>query len=395
MKSVPAYERDPYLQALQTEIVEVGVEAGRPFALLADTVLYPEGGGQPSDRGWVGEVAVLDVQWCEGQIRHYLEKTARTGFVAVRLDWRRRFDHMQQHTAQHLLTALAHDRFGWPTTAFHLGEQVCDIELDVPELAPVELDMLEETAAEEIRAARPVSVRHVSPEDLAALAVRTRGLPADHHGDVRLVEIVGVDLNTCGGTHVRSTAEIEVVKLLGTESMRGGTRLFYVAGGRLRRRLAAHEARSARLRSLLGAPDAEIVAAAEARLEQGRATEKRVRTLEEELAAAFAEALSAREGGVVSLHLEGKDAAFLQRVAKRLAAPGKAALLTASAAEGGFFVLAAGEGVALDVQAAGRQLVELLGGRGGGSGRTFQGKVPSLAARERALERLAALIDGA
>jgi alanyl-tRNA synthetase len=177
--------------------------------------------------------------------------------------------------------------------------------------------------------------------------------------------------------------------------MRGGTRLFYVAGRRLRRRLGSHEARSARLRSLLGTPDTEIVAAVEARLEQGRATERRIRTLEEELAAAFAEALSAREGRVVSLHLEGKDAAFLQRVVRRLAAPDKAVLLTASAVEGGFFVLAAGESVSLDVQAAGRQLAELLGGRGGGSGRTFQGKVPSLAARERALARLAALIDGA
>ncbi|HVN30636.1 MAG TPA: alanyl-tRNA editing protein [Thermoanaerobaculaceae bacterium] len=394
MHTVPAYERDVYLQELETEVAETGVEDGRPFAVLTDTILYPEGGGQPADRGSLGEIAILDVQRREGGIRHYLERPAQPGPVTVRLDWRRRFDHMQQHTGQHLLTALAHDRFGWPTTAFHLGEQVCDIELDVPALAPIQIEMLEESAAEEIRAARPVTSRHARPDDLERLGVRTRGLPAGHHGDVRLVEIAGIDLNTCGGTHVRSTAEIEAVKLLGTEFLRGGTRLFYIAGGRVRHRLASHEARSARLRSLLGTPDAEIVAAVEARLEAGRATEKRIRALEEELAAAVAEALATRPDRVVSVHLEGKDTAFLQRIAKRLTVTEKAALLTASGTEGGFFVLVAGETVNLDVQAAGRELAGIMGGRGGGSGRTFQGKVASLADREAALHRLTSLVGG-
>jgi len=394
MKHAPRFEHDAYLKELATDLVETGVEDGRPFAVLADTVLYPEGGGQPADRGSIGEIAVVDVQRREGAIRHYLERPAERGPVTVRLDWRRRFDHMQQHTGQHLLTALAHDRFGWPTTAFHLGEELCDIELDVPALAPLQIEMLEEVVAAEIRASRPVSVRHVAPEDVGSLDVRTRGLPPGHRGEVRLVEIAGIDLNTCGGTHVRSTAEIEAIKLLGTEPMRGGTRLFYVAGGRVRRRLGAHEARTARLRSLLGTPDEEIVAAVETRLEQGRVTEKRVRALEEELAAALAEAMAARPDRVVSVHLEGKDAAFLQRVAKRLSGSDKAVLLTAGAGEEGFFVLVAGTGVALDVQAAGREIAEAMGGRGGGSGRTFQGKVSSLAAREAALARLLARLGG-
>ena len=394
MKHTPTFERDPYLKELTTTVVLTGFEGNRPFAVLADTPLYPEGGGQPADRGVLGDTAVVDVQRREGDIRHYLETPVEPGPVTVRLDWRRRFDHMQQHTGQHLLTAVAHDRFGWPTTAFHLGEQVCDIELDVPGLAALQVEMLEEAVAGEIRAARPVSVRHVSPENLTTLNVRTRGLPPGHQGEVRLVEIAGIDLNTCGGTHVRSTAEIEAIKLLGTEPMRGGTRLFYVAGGRVRHRLTVHEARTARLRSLLGAPDEEIVTAVEARLELGRGTEKRVRALEEELAAALGEALAARPDRVVSVHLDGKDAGFLQRVAKRLSASDKAALLTATTGDQGFFVLVAGEGLGLDVQAVGREMAEAMGGRGGGSGRTFQGKLATLAGRETALARLVALVSG-
>jgi Ser-tRNA(Ala) deacylase AlaX len=395
MRHLYGFEHDAYLQELATEVVETGFDGEQPFAVLADTILYPEGGGQPADHGTISEVPVVDVQPREGAIRHYLERPVEPGPATVRLDWRRRFDHMQQHTGQHLVTAIAHDRFGWPTTAFHLGEQVSDIELDVPGLAPLQIEMLEEAVAAEIRAGRPVVIRRVSPEALAGLDVRTRGLPSGHHGEVRLVEIAGVDLNTCGGTHLRSTAEIETIKFLGTEAMRGGTRLFYVAGGRVRHRLAVHEARAARLRSLLGTPDEEITSAVEARLELGRADEKRMHALEEELATFLAETLAARPERVVSVHLEGKDASFLQRVAKRFSGSDKVALLTASVSEQGFFVLVAGPGVAFDVQAAGREMAEVVGGRGGGSGRTFQGKTGSLAAREAALARLRALVNGA
>ena len=394
MRHIFSFEAEPYRRELNTRVVEVGREGERPFAVLEDTILFPEGGGQPADRGSIAGVAVLDVQRREGAVRHYLEQPVATGDAAVKLDWRRRFDHMQQHTAQHLLTALADDRFGWPTTAFHLGEATCDVELDVPSLAPVELELLEETVAAEVRAALPVTSRRVHPEALAKLQVRTRGLPAGFTGDVRLVEIAGVDLNTCGGTHVRSTAEIEAVKLLGVEPLRGGTRLHFVAGARLRRRLGAHETRSAALRALLGAPDDELAAVAEAKLGQLHAGEKRLRAAEEELAGALAEALAARPGAVVAAGFEGKDAAFLQRLARQVAAaaPDKVALLTTAAGGGALFALAAGEAVTADLQALGREVAALLGGRGGGAGRAFQGKAASLAALPRAVERLAAAL---
>ncbi|MDD5562821.1 MAG: alanyl-tRNA editing protein [Thermoanaerobaculaceae bacterium] len=390
MHELPAYERDPYMKELTTQILETGAEGGRPFAVLADTVLYPEGGGQPADLGWLGEVEVVDVQRRERTVRHVLARPVEPGPVTVRLDWGRRFDHMQQHTGQHLLTAVAADRFGWPTTAFHLGERVCDVELDVRPPAAAALAALEEAVAERIRAALPVSTRRVNPAEFATLAVRTRGLPAGHAGDVRLVEIAGIDLNTCGGTHVRSTAEIEAIKLLGVEPMRGGTRLAFVAGGRVRARLGAHEARNTRLRALFGAPDEELAAVAEAKLEQLQAAEKRTRGLEEELAGAVAATLAAEREGVVSAHFEGRDAAFLQALARRFVAgaPAKAALLTASDGDRSSFALAFGEDLHLDVQAAGREVAVLLDGRGGGSGRIFQGKAGSLERRAGAVARL-------
>ena len=393
MRVLPLYERDPYLAECRAEVVSSGDEDGRFFAVLSDTVLYPEGGGQPADRGFLDETPVVDVKRTGGVIRHFVGRPVATGPVTVRLDWARRFDHMQQHTGQHLLTAVAQDRFGWPTTAFHLGETVSDIELAVSRTGPERLRALEEAVAAEIRAARPVTARHVSPEEFAALPVRTRGLPEGHAGSIRLVEIEGIDLNTCGGTHLRSTAEIELIAFTGAEAIRGGVRLFFAAGGRARARLAGHEERNAALRKLLGAPDDGLVAAVEERLERLKEAGRILRAKEEEEAEAKGLALATGPARLVRARFPGQGAAFLGLVSKsfQAAAREKVALLASSDESGAYFLLAAGPDAPLDVQAAGREMAALLGGKGGGSGRLFQGKGPSLDAFDSAFARLSQL----
>lgn len=392
MQPFPAYERDPFCRALDTRILGSGQDGARPFVLLEDTLFYPEGGGQPCDFGTVNGQQVLDVQKVAGEIRHYLERVLPEGPATLALDWARRFDHMQQHSGQHLLTAVAQDQFHWATTAFHLGGAVCDIELDAPAIGPGALERLEEAVAEAIRARHEIRARRVTAEAYALEAVRSRGLPEGHTGDIRLVQIAGVDLNTCGGTHLHHTGELEALKLLGTESIRGGTRLFYVAGGRVRRRLAAHEQRNAALRTLLGAPDEDLVPALQIKLDQLLALERRHRKLEEEVAEHLAAALAARTGPLVEAHLEGKDAGFLQKLARGILAaePTKAVFLTTESGGSGLFLLAAGEGSTLEVATVGKAVAAALGAKGGGSGKSFQGKAPSLAARVEALALLQA-----
>jgi alanyl-tRNA synthetase len=387
--SPPAYEREPYRTALDASVLASGDEAGRPYVVLDDTILFPEGGGQPQDHGFLNDIEVLDVQKKGGEIRHYVSAPVAPGPVRVRLDWDRRFDHMQQHTGQHLLSAVAQDRFGWQTTAFHLGPEVCDVELDVRALSPADLEALEEAVAAEIRAAHAVLPRRVTIDEFRALPVRTRGLPEGHAGDVRLVEIEGVDLNTCAGTHLSNTAEIEVVALLSVEPLRGGTRLFFVAGRRARRRLTRHEERNAALRKSLGAPDAGLVDAAKAKLDQLSETQRALRRAEEELAVAAAEAALAARARVVHAHFEGRDMAFVQTVARRFAekAGARAALLTATREGQHVFALGVGDGFG-DAQALGREIASLFEGKGGGSGRVFQGKAPGLSGVDRALKLL-------
>jgi len=385
-----AYESDAYLTILDTEVVEVGESDGVPFAVTADTIFYPEGGGQPADRGTLAGVGVVDVRKESGAVRHLLAAPAEKGPARLVIGWPRRFDHMQQHTAQHLITTVAQRVFGWPTLAFHLGPSVSDIELDVPGLEQDQLDALEDAVAEEIRAGRQVSSRYARQDQMGELGVRSRLLPEGFEGELRLVEIEGLDLNTCGGTHVRNTAEIGTVAILGTEPMRGGIRIFWVAGDRVRRRMAAHEARNLELRALLDSADDDLPDVVELRLAREKDLAGENRRLVTELATAVAEELLADGGPVVSGHWQRHDMAFLQQLAKILLAraPERVALLAAGPEDDGVFLIVAGETTGLDLGPVGAGVASILGGRGGGRIPFYQGKATALDRLDEAVEYL-------
>ncbi len=405
--NTPAYERDPRLRELDTEVLAVGRHGDRDWAVLADTIFYPEGGGQPADHGTLGPATVLDVSRTEEDgVRHFLSQPVSAGPTRLVLDWGRRFDHMQQHTAQHLLTAVAADRFRWPTTSFHLGDRLCNIELGAANVSANDLERLEVAVATEVRAARPVTTRRVSLEEYQRLEigglevgglevggfeVRTRGLPKGHRGDVRLVSIEGIDTSTCGGTHLTHTGEIEAVKLLGTEPMRGGTRLSWIAGGRVRQRLAETEQRNTEMRALLECSDDELQGLVVQRLATLRAQSRRIKELTGRLADIEGRALGADGRPVAAAHFDDADGAFLQLVARQFLAgepgPARVALLTATNDAGSSFVVATRD-PGLDAAALGRRVAEVLEGKGGGAGNLYQGRAKAPQQRGRALEGL-------
>jgi len=374
------YETDAYARTLDTVVVRAFEDSGRHCVVLEDSILYPEGGGQPSDRGRIGSANVLDIAKGRDGDKHIVDRALEPGPVSVALDWVRRFDHMQQHTGQHLLTAVAHGSFGWATTAFHLGPELCDIELDAPQITPQQRHDLEEAVMGEIMAARSVTASWVSLEEYKTLNVRSRGLPDGHQGDVRLIEIKDMDVNTCGGTHLASTSELECVKLIGAEPAPGGSRLIFVFGKRVRARLDAHEQRNHALRTILGRPDEGLVAAVEKHISLEKELERSLRSADEELAALYAKTFTAENKTFLTHHFENKDATFLQKVVRQLldAASDRLVFLTAEKDGGAFFSLAAGNTCGADVPRLGREVAAILNGKGGGSGRQFQGKFTDL-----------------
>lgn len=367
-------QRDPRARSAVVEVRRVTPRDGRFHALTDDTPLYPEGGGQPRDHGTLAGREVLDVSRTpEGPV-HVLAEPVALGPAEAVVDWARRWDHMQQHTAQHLLTAVLQDAFGWATTSFHLHPGLaatCDVELagDVPADA---LPALEERVAAELRAARRVSVEECLPDALAGLGVRTRGLPAGHEGPVRLVRIDGLDLNTCGGTHVASTAELEAVALLGVERLRGGTRLSFVAGGRVRAHLREAVAGLRAAAALLSRPPREVPEGVERLLAEQKALVQLRDSLGAELAEVAAAGL-APGPGVRHLHRAAGDLPWANAVAARAtsAEPALRLLVTVGPDDDAGFVLAGPAPWVAEVKAG---LLAALGARGGGPPGRLQGK---------------------
>lgn len=389
MKTAPAYQRDAYRRELETGVVACRPGPGERFLVqLEDTVLYPEGGGQPSDRGWIGEMSVLDVHRRSGRIVHVMERPLPEGAeVVVRLDWDRRFDHMQQHTAQHVLTVLASEHLDWTTTGFGIGPEVSYIDLDVKTPEASDLRRLEEFAAAEIRAARPARVRWTSRDEMEELPVRSRRLPGELEGSVRLVEIEGLDLNTCGGTHVGNTSEVEAICLVATAAMHGGTRVSWVAGGRVRRRMAAREALLSELRALTGARDQELASVIRLKLEQLGEAGAELRRLCERLASVLVDELQREAGPVVARQLDDPDLVWTA-AAELAGSPGANAYLLTS--PDGALALALAEEAPADVTALGPVVAEILDGKGGGRDRLFRGKASR---PERLAEAARALAD--
>ena len=383
--SLQPCQRDAYASFGWSTVVSCApIDDGRYNVVIDSSVLYPEGGGQPADRGSIAGVSVVDVQ-SDASGRVHLTTTAPVaeGEAEVRVDMVRRFDHMQQHTAQHLITAVAQDRFGRATVSFHLGARVSSIDLDGP-LTEAQVEALEVAVNNELRLNRPVLQRVVSLGEYQALQVRSRGLPDGYEGDVRLIEIAGLDVNTCGGTHVSQLGELQVVHLIGTETVRGGARLSYVAGGRVLARLRADTARSRALNRSLKCGPEEHLTQVQRLLDDAKAGGRARRHLLGELAVAIGGRLGAESPSApVHLHRPEPDLGFLRSIADAAREGGlTGALLLTGGAEAGVFLL---DAEPAEVAVLGPRVAAALDGRGGGRGRRFQGKATRLEAASAAL----------
>src|ERR1700732_433877 len=203
------YFDDSFLREFDAHVLSCEPEghngAAAWAAALDSTGLYPTAGGQPHDLGKRGDANVLDVRDEEDEIVHVTDRELEPGAIHGCIDWMRRMDHMQQHTGQHLLSAMFQERFGRPTISFHLGAEICTIDLRGPEPTDEILEGAEHAANLIIQEDRPINVRYGTAEDLAELGVRKE---VEREGILRAIEIEGADLQPCGGTHVNRTAQI-------------------------------------------------------------------------------------------------------------------------------------------------------------------------------------------
>jgi alanyl-tRNA synthetase len=372
------YYLDPYARAFDGTIVSVTSLNGGPAVVLDRTAFYPTSGGQPHDLGTLNGVPVVRVEEDDaGDVLHGVERALERGPAHGEVDWGRRFDHMQQHTGQHVLSA-AFDRVGQaPTVSFHLGPERSTIDL-AREPSPQQIAAAELEANRIVWEDRAVGIRFASAEEAARLPLRKE---SRRGGTLRLIDVTDFDLSACGGTHVARTGEIGVIAIAGWERFKSGLRVEFVCGGRaLAAFRALREIVSAGARALT-APPSELPASIERLQAEAKDRARALKILQEKLAAHEAEALarSAERVGsarvaVAALSDAAWDAGAVKAIASAIAArPGHAAVVLGPPASGSPLVVARAADVDVDAAALLRAIVARFGGKGGGRPDLAQG----------------------
>lgn len=370
------YYEDATLLDFDARVV-AAVEApdGRPGVVLDRTAFYPTSGGQPFDTGTLGRVRVVEVIDREdGTILHVVDGEVPPGPVHGSIDGARRFDHVQQHSGQHLLSAAFERTTGARTVSFHLGTDVSTIDLD-RDMPSAEIARAEAEACAVVWADRPVRTSMVDEAEAARLPLRK---PPARGGRLRIVDMDGYDVSACGGTHVSRTGQVGVIVTTGTERVRGGTRVSFVCGGRA---LEAHRllrdavAGATRLVSVL---PVELPGAIERLQVEARETRRSLKDLQGRLAVHEAERLAVEAeatpaGRAVVSALDGWDAVGIKTIASAIAAkPGLLAVLFSAPAPASIVVARAAD-VAVDCSQLLKALIGEFGGKGGGKPDLAQG----------------------
>jgi alanyl-tRNA synthetase len=372
------YYTDAYLTTFHAHVVACEPTDQGYAVVLDQTAFYPTSGGQPFDTGTIDGVAVRDVQdRDDGAIVHLLAAPIAAGRdVEGSIDWPRRFDHMQQHTGQHLLSA-AFDRLAVParTESFHLGEEHATIDLS-REVTPAEIITAEDQANRIVWEDREVAVRFASPEEAARLPLRKDPVRS---GRLRLIDVHDYDLSACGGTHVARTGAIGLIAVSGWERLRGGTRVEFRCGRRALQRFRYWRDAVWSAQRLLSVAPHELAEAIERAQAEAKAARRTIRAQQERLAGFEASALVARgmrlESGVaVAVEaLEGWDATGLKSLASAAAAvPGHAVALF-STDRPALVVVARAPDVNVHAGDVVKALTARFGGRGGGTPDLAQG----------------------
>ncbi len=367
------YHDDAFAQSFTAQVVALTTYKDRAAIVLDQTAFYPEAGGQLGDHGTLAGIAVLDTQETEdGTIVHVVESTPALepgAEVTGTIEWRRRRQHMAQHTAQHLLSGALLDRARAPTASARLGESALTIDVSRDRIPEADLAAAEDLANSIIDDDLTIRAWFPDAGELATLKLR-RDPKVDV--DIRVVAIGEFDLSPCGGTHASRTSQLGTIRITNTERYKGMTRITFAAGARARAELFTRDQVLRELATRFACAPSDVPTAIDKIVRDAANHSGEVTTLRGRLATHIAASFSGT--GPVIAALPG-DAELLRGIATRLVAAGRDAILAAPDATGTTVVLQRATGSQLDCGALWKQLQARHGGRGGGKPELAQGRL--------------------
>jgi alanyl-tRNA synthetase len=370
------YYEDAYRTEFEAKVVaSMPGKEGTARIILDRTCFYPTSGGQPNDKGTLDSQPVFDVSEQDGEIVHYISGQLHSTAVQGRVNWPRRFDHMQQHTGQHVLSQAFLRELNAQTVSFHLGEETSTIDLDRPTLELAECEAAENLANEVVFANRPVIARLVTRDELRAFDLRK--LPTVQK-DIRIVNVEGFEASPCGGTHVSRTGEVGHLAIRKWERRGQEMRVEFVCGWRSIRDYRWKTSAINELALAFSVKDQELSEAVLRLIQEATDTRRELHHLHDQLLAYEAaklldEAGTWNEVRVIVRSFEDRDAQEVRKLAAMLAEnPKTIALLAASGAQARL-VFGRSDDLSIDVAALLKQTCQQFGGGGGGQSHLAQG----------------------
>lgn len=368
------YYNSTYLTDWETRITETIEREDGLYVILEETAFYPHGGGQPCDLGTIQYIPVLDVISEADHVLHKLERLPDELAVTCQIDWNRRFDHMQQHSGQHLLSAICLDLCQFMTLSFHLGEDYCTIDIEAPELTTKQLHSIEWEVNRQIYRKHSILSYFVTGEEASQLKLVKQPKVMEN---IRIVEIKDVEYNACGGTHVSSTGEIGMIKLLKAEKQKGNTRIYFKCGYRALEEFNSSLQILGTLSSKFKTGKDEIIDRIEKWENEQKQLQAEITLLKEKNDDYIVqELLAQQEGKLIAQVFEDKSLKDLQSLAKKLTAQTSVPVLLATSAE--YKVVFAQNGNAeISCGAFFKTHLGSYNGKGGGSDKLAQAGFPS------------------
>ncbi|WP_180235791.1 alanyl-tRNA editing protein [Bacillus toyonensis] len=394
------YYIDAYTKDFTTKIIKQDYDKeDNLYVVLNETAFYPTGGGQPYDTGTLNGTLVTNVEEVNGEIRHFIAEQLETAEVEGKINWERRFDHMQQHAAQHILSAAFWDHFNIPTIGFHLGKETVTIDLETENLPAETIEKAVQIANNIVFENHPIRIQWMNLEEAKTLPLRKEPTLTEN---IRVVIIENFDYNGCGGTHPRRTGEVDLIQVLNWERNKGGIRLTFIAGWRTLKLMGQQQQIMKDVSKQLNSSETDIPAKVAQLLISQKENEKAIQTINEKLLFAEANELLQQPAEIHAGFLISKvfTNRSMQEVAKL-----SAIIIEQQEHAITYFVienddklqciLACGKTVTLDMNALLKDALPAIEGKGGGNKKSARGGGKAIMSGDEFLHQLISSLQSA
>lgn len=385
------YLEDPYRTEFDAEVIERLTHEQSPVVILDQTLFYPESGGQPADRGEIEGTEVVHVIEQDNKILHVLNRPVASEHVRGKIDWARRFDHMQQHTGQHILSQSFHELFEAETLAFHLGETTSVLEIDLRKIDEAEAEKVEKRANAIVQENRDIKSYFIHDDKAHTIPLRR---PPKKKGQLRIVEVSGYDYSACGGTHLRRSGEVGFIKISRWEKIRNNVRFEFLCGGRALEDYIRKSSALRQLSLLLTAHELDTPVAVEKLVAELKTERKKKRQLQQKnLEYETQDIIQKSEGKIIKAVFSGRGRGEVKLLALNIIRAGTFLVIYGLKDEkGAHLVIARSETIDLDLRELVPELSSILEGKGGGSASLVEVAGQEKGQLEQAVEKAIELI---